>query len=278
MIVQNRPGAGGVIGTNYAYTTKPDGLTFIEFPTDIVLNQIVGAEGVEFDFQKFHYIGALDRATKACYFRTDKNLNSLDDLANSSEPIFVGGSGGGGDLVFSALMVEELGSNFRHVLGYQGTADTHIAIEAGEVDGRCTTWSTVPASNPSWFETDPPLVKPVLQFTLGGRDPQLPNTTSSEDIKDQFSKLGWETLLSAMLPLQTYRTFALPPGADPSLVSVYRTAFESMYSSDEFIAAMKQANRPLVGQTGVDVERLLVDEITITPEVEANLIRLLNTQ
>jgi len=78
-----------------------------------------------------------------------------------------------------------------------------------------------------------------------------------------------------MLPLQTYRTFALPPGADVAMIEAYRAAFENMYSSEEFIQAMAQANRPLQAQSGAEVEHLLVEEIQITPEVRENLIRLL---
>jgi len=275
IVVQNRPGAGGVIGTNYAYTAKPDGLTLAEFPTDIVVTQLVGAPGVAFDFQKFLYIGALQKATKACYYRTDRGIKTIQDMIDSPSPIFTGGSGGSSDVVLSGLLKEELGANITQVLGYQGTADTHIAIESGEVDGRCTTWSTVPASNPSWFETTPALVTPVIQFTIGGADKSMPDVPTIDSFRSQFSEKGWQTLLATIAPLQTYRTFAFPPGADDSMLAAYRKAFESMYNDSEFIAAMVRANRPLHGQNGAAVENILVNEIKVSQEVRDNIIRLL---
>ena len=169
----------------------------------------------------------------------------------------------------------ELGANFDHVIGYNGTADTHIAIEAGEVDGRCTTWSTVPASNPSWFETDPPFVTPVVQFTISGRDPRMPDTVSVVELKGQFSELGWNSMLAAMLPLQTYRTYALPPGADSDLVDLYRKAFEEMYSAPDVAESMTAGRGALDATSGAEVEDLLVNQIQVSDAVKNHLIGLL---
>src|SRR5687768_5122910 len=54
MVVQNMPGAGSVIATNYVYSVaKPDGLT-IGFPSNgIYLDQLVGRPEVKFDIRKF---------------------------------------------------------------------------------------------------------------------------------------------------------------------------------------------------------------------------------
>src|SRR5918992_472257 len=58
-IVQNMPGAGSLVATNYVYgVAKPDGLT-IGFPSSaIYLDQIVGRPEVKFDVSKFAWIGS----------------------------------------------------------------------------------------------------------------------------------------------------------------------------------------------------------------------------
>src|SRR3989338_283450 len=59
IIVENMPGAGFIIGTNYVYKqAKPDGLTIGNWIGTLVPGQVVGRKGVEFDARKFEYVGA----------------------------------------------------------------------------------------------------------------------------------------------------------------------------------------------------------------------------
>ena len=58
-VVENMPGAGFLIGTNYLYRqAKPDGLTLGNWIGTLVLHQVMGRKGVEFDARKFEYVGA----------------------------------------------------------------------------------------------------------------------------------------------------------------------------------------------------------------------------
>ena len=54
VIVENKTGAGGVIGTNEIFLAKPDGLTIgiVNVP-GMVFNQVGGSEGVNYDLEKF---------------------------------------------------------------------------------------------------------------------------------------------------------------------------------------------------------------------------------
>jgi len=277
IIVQNRSGAGGLIGSNFMYNSlKAPNIGM--FPTDVVANQIVGSEGVEFDFTKFNYVGSLSRATKACFARVDANVNTVQDVIGRSEPLYVASSGSG-DKSWSQLLLQELGANIHQVTGYQGTADMHIALEAGEVDARCTTWSTVPASNPAWFE-DPKLVKPFIQFTTAAPDPDkhLAGVEQIIKYKDQFSDIGWNTMLASAAPLQTYRAIVLPPGAPAGMVTVFREAFWEMVTDDPFKNDLKRIGRPLDPQKGADVERQLVTELSVSPEVVIAFKKLLGVE
>jgi tripartite-type tricarboxylate transporter receptor subunit TctC len=56
-VVQNMPGAGHLIGTNYIYASDPDGLTFGTFNTGLIYGQLAGDPGIKFDLTKMSWIG-----------------------------------------------------------------------------------------------------------------------------------------------------------------------------------------------------------------------------
>src|ERR671915_1529435 len=77
-IVQNMPGAGSLVATNYVYgVAKPDGLT-IGFPgSAIYLDQIVGRPEVKFDVRKFAWIGSPVSEPMILYIRADAPYKSI---------------------------------------------------------------------------------------------------------------------------------------------------------------------------------------------------------
>ena len=55
IVVQNMPGAGGVIAANYVYNVaKPDGLTLGTQTPSIYMDQIIGRKEIQFDWAKFN--------------------------------------------------------------------------------------------------------------------------------------------------------------------------------------------------------------------------------
>ena len=59
IIVENMTGGGGLIAANHLYrVAKPDGLTLAHVPGTLLLGQVLGQPGIEFDARKFEYIGA----------------------------------------------------------------------------------------------------------------------------------------------------------------------------------------------------------------------------
>jgi tripartite-type tricarboxylate transporter receptor subunit TctC len=62
MIVQNMPGAGGMIAANHIYgVAKPDGLTVAMLSYGLYLDQLVGRKEVQYDVRKLHWIGSPGR-------------------------------------------------------------------------------------------------------------------------------------------------------------------------------------------------------------------------
>ena len=93
-IVQNMPGAGSVIATNYVYNiAKPDGLT-VGMPTQqIYMGEFVGNNEVKFQMRKFLWIGSPDRNPVILYLRADAPYKSIHDVINGKERPKCGGTG-----------------------------------------------------------------------------------------------------------------------------------------------------------------------------------------
>jgi tripartite-type tricarboxylate transporter receptor subunit TctC len=133
VVVQNMPGGGSLVATNYVYSVaKPDGLTLGMPNQSVYMAQVVGDKEARFDAQKFNWIGSPDRNPTVLYIRADSPYKSMDDVIKAKAPPKCGGSGrDSASLVFA--LEDLIGAKFEVVLGYQGGSQTDLAVERGEV-------------------------------------------------------------------------------------------------------------------------------------------------
>jgi len=136
VVIENRPGAGGNIGTAAGARAAPDGYTLMCIPHSIIqgghLYNNLTYDVVK-DLTPITYIGSVD-----WYFlvRTDSKINSLADLIamGRSEPgkISIGETGTSAVLI-SSLLESASGAKFLHV-PYSGGAPALTAVLGGQVD------------------------------------------------------------------------------------------------------------------------------------------------
>jgi tripartite-type tricarboxylate transporter receptor subunit TctC len=69
MIVQNMPGGGNVLATNFMYTIAPkDGTTIATVHNAMPVHQALGGQGVRFDAAQFEWLGSTARKTRCSWF------------------------------------------------------------------------------------------------------------------------------------------------------------------------------------------------------------------
>src|SRR5262245_50462850 len=67
VVVENMTGAGSLIAANHVYrVAKPDGLTIGKFNGALMLGQVLGQPGIEFDARKFEFIGDAVKEDVVC--------------------------------------------------------------------------------------------------------------------------------------------------------------------------------------------------------------------
>ncbi len=135
VIVQNMPGAGGLIQGGYIYNrARPDGLTMAVFGGSHLQNAVIGV-GVEYDLAKMPIVWAVSgvRVGLVRDFLKADSANKLTEI--DPEKIVVSGrSKTDSSCVMGSLAMTLLGiKGYKTVCAYGGTAVIRAAMERGEV-------------------------------------------------------------------------------------------------------------------------------------------------
>ena len=139
VIVQNLPGGGGVIAANYMFNlAKPDGLRIGILSRGMPILSLAKPPGTKYDASKFRWVGSPAKGISVCIARSDSGFKSIRDVIGSKKPLILGASGrGAGSFVVPSTLNATLGTNIKIITGYRGAPAMHLAMEQGEIHGRC---------------------------------------------------------------------------------------------------------------------------------------------
>ena len=252
--VENMPGAGSLIAANYLYkAANPDGLTIGNFIGSVLMGQVLGQKGIEFDARKFEYVGAPARYYPVCVFSKASGITSLEKWSAAKTPVKMGGIGQGtsGDNTIRILRAT-LGLPIQLVSGYKGMAEIRLATEAGEVAGTCVGPRTVWQKS---LETGE--VIPVLQVTPKPA-PDFPNIPLALDLaKSEEARKLIEVGVHNDSAIAL--TYALPPGTPKELLATLRRGFLDTMKDGEFSAELTKARLDVDPVAGEEVDRIIND-------------------
>jgi tripartite-type tricarboxylate transporter receptor subunit TctC len=269
VVVDNMPGAGGLVMTNYLYNVaKPDGLTIGHFNGAQILGQPLGQPGIEFDARKFEYIGAAVKTDVACSLSRVSGITGIDQWRAAKTRVKLGGTGPGATPDNAARILQAaLGLPIQVVSGYKGTAAIRLAVESGEVDGGCWSWESMRVTWRRALQAGE--VVPVVQFaTKPFAD--LPNVplaiglAGSDDAR-RLIRIGVQNSSAFARP------FAVPPRTPKDRVTTLREAFVATLKDPAFLAEATKAKLTIEPVTGDELTELVAEVFTLSPALLAKL-------
>jgi tripartite-type tricarboxylate transporter receptor subunit TctC len=269
VVVESMHGAGGLVAVNYlSRAARPDGLTIAHFSGDLLLGDVLGRPGIEFDARKLEYLGAGSSELIACAFSRASGITSLDRWMSAGAPVKMGGTapGSNGDNA-TRILKAALGLPIQLVSGYKGTAAIRLAVEAGELAGACFNWVSMRTAWQHALAAGEVIV--VLQLTPRPF-PDLPGLPLVTELvkTDDARRLVNATILRAG---GLGRPYALPPGTPKDRVQLLRRAFLATLRDPEFLADARKARLDVGPTPGEEVERLVADLFTLDPATGARL-------
>jgi tripartite-type tricarboxylate transporter receptor subunit TctC len=254
-IVENMTGAGGIIQANYMFQrAKPDGLTIGNNIGGLILQQIMGAKGVEFDGRKFEYIGVPSVDDSVCALTKASGVTNMNEWLAAKEPLKLGGIGPGGTLSDVARTLNAaLGLPIRVIDGYKGVADARLAADAGELAGYCGGWESVKLQWRKAVEAGQ--VSVVLQVTTK-KNPELPNVPLAIDFaKTEEARRLLKYAVHDIAIIQ--RLFFLPPGTPKDRIRLLRTSFLDTLKDPEYIAESNKTSLTISPVSGEEIEEIV---------------------
>jgi tripartite-type tricarboxylate transporter receptor subunit TctC len=242
-LVENRPGAAGIVGVEYVTKAAPDGYTFAYLSSAITIQPALMK--VPYDIQKD--LQPVSMAITVPYVlttRTESRFTTLDSLiaaARAGQPITYGSYGNGSP---PHLIMEQVqaaaGVKFTHV-PYRNNQTMLTDLLAGLID---VTWD-LPSS--------------VLQHIAGGRlkalatsgkerAPFLPDTRALAETVAGLSIIGWGAVMA-------------PAGVPRDVVAAMQKEVAAAVAHPEVAGKLVQQGYVPIGSTSEELARTIDAEL-----------------
>ncbi len=248
-VARNLPGAGGVGAvTTLNKRGKRDGTHFGTWAQGAITEPVMRPKKkFNYDMLKFIWIGSLNKNVQTCYLRSDSGINNVQD-ARDKKVKMAGTGARSASTQRTMILNAAIGTRFVPILGYRGSGGTHLAIERGEVVGRCSSYDSLAISNPGWIKSK--YVTFILQMGFE-KHPMLPNVPRARDLV--VNDTGRKIIEFMNQPLAISNTIALPPGTDPARVKEWRAAWTATINDPKFLAEAKKRRMAINPRSGADV-------------------------
>jgi len=263
IIPKNMEGAGSLRLANWLYNVAPkDGSAFGIFGRGTGFDPLLGNNAAKFDATKFNWIGSANNEVSICVAWSTSGVTKFEDLLN--KPLIVGGTSTSADTdQFPRIVNGVLGTKMKVVTGYPGGNEVGLAMERGEVQGRCGwSWSSVKSTHKKWIDEKQCVI--LVQLGLD-KHPDLPNVPLIVDLAKTDEQRQILKLIFARQVMG--RPFIAPPGVPQDRVDALRQAFMTTMRDPEFLADAEKTQMEINPVSGEKIQAMVKEEYSTPPEI-----------
>jgi tripartite-type tricarboxylate transporter receptor subunit TctC len=261
IVPKNMPGAGSLVLANRLYNVAPkDGSAFGMIGRGTAFDPLLGSTKAQFDAAKFNWIGSMNDEVSVCVAWHTSGIAKLQDV--TQKELTVGGTGPAADTdQFPKVLNATIHTKFKIIPGYPGGNDIDLAMERGEVMGRCGwSWSSVVATHKRWI--DDKKINILVQLSLA-KHADLPNVPLVMDFAKTDEERQIFKLVFARQPMG--RPFLAPPGVPADRTATLRKAFMDAMKDPGFLAEAEKMQLEIDPVSG-DAVQAIVRDVYQTPK------------
>jgi len=266
IIVQNMPGAGSLVVSNYLANIAPrDGSAFAAVHSLAATHPLFYPDRAKYDARSLVWIGSAVRETTFGLSSTSSKNFSFKSVFQ--QDMIVAGSTGS-TTSFPTFVNAIIGTRFHVVKGYNSTSAALLALERGEVNG------VVGVTGPGMRGLGERLVEQgkarvFIQFGMS-RHADYPSTDWIFDyIRDPEQRVS----MNLMFGTQEFgRPFVAPTGLAPTQAKTLRAAFADILN-DHLLLEEAKKRKIEIGYTSPDEINEIITSIYEAPPAAIQLVK-----
>jgi tripartite-type tricarboxylate transporter receptor subunit TctC len=256
-VVESMPGAGSLIASNFVFNkAKPDGLTMGFLFANVLVDEGLGAPGVQFNSAKFEWLAAPSAGTPICTMMAASGIKSIEDWKKATTPPKIGAIAKGAEVAFSMpkLLQTQAGLPMQIIVGHKGgNPALKLAAQRGEIAGFCASLEATTILMGDALKSGEANV--VVQFSEKA-DPAIPDVPLAKDLVT--TPEGADLIRVAVSgPQQLNRVFAFPPGTPKEKVEIMRKALMETLKDPALLEDAKKSKVNINPVSGEEVERVV---------------------
>jgi tripartite-type tricarboxylate transporter receptor subunit TctC len=278
VIVDNMPGAGSIVAANHIFNVAPkDGTIIGNVAGPIILEQLFGNPGVQFDMAKFRYLAVPVPEVYLMLVNRRSGITKLEELLGAKARQATFGGIPNNTIEHAPLLMRDVvGANIKVVSGYKGSADIRLAMDSGEVDGFFNTWTSAKISalelikNGEWVIlaqlADTPL--PDLPFS---KVPTIGAIAKNEEQRELLR-------LGAAVPSQFAKMYLISPGVPPKRAAALESAFMRTFQDRDFLKDAEKGKIEIDPLSGAKTSALVSQSLAMSAGLKTRLKSVLHGQ
>ena len=259
VIVQFMPGAGGLVATNYVYNVAPqDGTVIGAVQRNVVRLALIRDQGTKYDPVKINWIGSLHNDVSVCDAWHNSSVKTIQDAMERE--LIVGGTGLNDTEQFPTLLNKMLGTKFKIISGYKGSGAISLAMERGEVSGRCGwSWDSLKSQQGDWLtEKKVNILVQLSMKKLAEIDaPMIIDLAKTKEQREVLEFIFGEQTMG--------KPFMMGPTVPDERVSALREAFLKAAADQAALAEMSKMRLGISPTSGAELQQL-VTRMYATPQ------------
>jgi tripartite-type tricarboxylate transporter receptor subunit TctC len=281
IIVQNRDGAGGLVGTNYLGELGPRDGTMAGYLTAAAWNYVIDPAAYRVDFSTFEFV-AYQPVNVVYYMRADTPPGMKDGagLMRATGLVAGGLAADSSKDILIRLTLDMLGVPYKYVTGFRSSAPARLALQRGEIN-------FFSESSPSYFSVVEPSIVNKGEAIAVWYDPIYDGNSfapfkpmDSQGVPGfhEFYRKAKGTLPSGRLwdiyrtnlavDSAMLRTVVLPPGTPPAAIEALRRATERLNNDPEFAQDAQKALQFIPHYvTGGDLNARVRRTLVVRPDI-----------
>lgn len=276
-LAKNLPGASGRRALKYVVSVAPaDGLTIGIIGRNAHFDKLTYGKtrkSVNVDATKMVWLGSANSEVSTCVSWRASGIKDLKDVA--AKGMVIGSSGPNAtDTLMARVLNHIAGTKIKVILGYPGSTEVHLAMERGEVTGRCGLgWASIVSRYYRWVKNKK--INILVQLAEK-KHPDLPNVPFIMD----FAKNDVERQMLRVftIPNEMGRPFFMRPGVPKDRVKALQVAFMAALKDPELLSEAKKMSLAISPLSGAQAKKLVKEVYATSPEALAMMRSIINSK